>query len=207
MAIEPGFAGMPFHPEVIPKIAFFHKKYPKKFIIVDGGVSLQNAEKLLKAGARQLVSTTLVYGKTSVPRISKKISVIIPRLQRGGLPPKALEALARQTFPRESFEIIVVDNASTDATCEVARAHGADRVVTEHKRGTNQARQRGLEESRGKSSRSWTQTVFLPSIGSSGSRHPSIRANTPALRLPARTHSTTLMTSRFISCKRSIAGS
>ena len=63
MAIEPGFAGMPFHPEVIPKIAFFHKKYPKKFIIVDGGVSLQNAEKLLKAGARQLVSTTLVYGK------------------------------------------------------------------------------------------------------------------------------------------------
>ncbi|MEK7619182.1 MAG: glycosyltransferase family 2 protein [Patescibacteria group bacterium] len=88
--------------------------------------------------------------KTSVPRISKKISVIIPAFNEADYLPKALEALARQTFPRESFEIIVVDNASTDATCEVARAHGADRVVTEHKRGTNQARQRGLEESRGK---------------------------------------------------------
>jgi glycosyltransferase involved in cell wall biosynthesis len=41
-------------------------------------------------------------------------------------------------------EIVVVDNASTDATAEIARAHGA-RVVREDHKGLTAARQRGFE--------------------------------------------------------------
>jgi ribulose-phosphate 3-epimerase len=63
MGIVPGLAGQPFHKEVIRKIKTFHRAYPKKLIIVDGGVSIQNAPLLIKAGARQLVSTSSIYGK------------------------------------------------------------------------------------------------------------------------------------------------
>lgn len=45
-------------------------------------------------------------------------------------------------------EIVVVDNASTDATAEVARAHGA-RVVHEPHKGLTAARQAGLEATSG----------------------------------------------------------
>lgn len=63
MAIVPGLAGQPFHASVLRKITAFHKKYPKKFIIVDGGVNSHNAPLLIAAGARQLVSTSALYGK------------------------------------------------------------------------------------------------------------------------------------------------
>lgn len=87
---------------------------------------------------------------TTGGRISKKISVIIPAYNEEEYLPRALDGLSRQSFPRDKFEIIVVDNASTDKTAEIARKHGADLVVREEKKGTNQARQRGLTEARGK---------------------------------------------------------
>ena len=62
MAIVPGLTGQPFHNSVLQKIESFHKKHPKKFIIVDGGVSAKNAPKLINAGARQLVSTSALFG-------------------------------------------------------------------------------------------------------------------------------------------------
>lgn len=68
MGIVPGWSGQSFHSEVIEKIRKFHKHHPKKFIIIDGGVSEGNAEKLLHAGARQLVSTSAVYGSGNYAR-------------------------------------------------------------------------------------------------------------------------------------------
>lgn len=68
MAIVPGFTGQKYHPEVVRKIASFHKKHPKKLIIVDGGVSAKNAPNLISAGARQLVSTSAVYGSGTYAR-------------------------------------------------------------------------------------------------------------------------------------------
>jgi glycosyltransferase involved in cell wall biosynthesis len=48
----------------------------------------------------------------------------------------------------DSYEIIVVDNASTDGTAEIARNY-ADKVVYEARKGVAFARQRGFEEAKG----------------------------------------------------------
>jgi len=79
----------------------------------------------------------------------KNISVIIPAFNEEFFLPAALQALQAQNYPRNNFEIIVVDNVSTDATALVAKKYGADKVIFESKKGTNQARQRGLEVAEG----------------------------------------------------------
>jgi len=50
-----GHQGEPFDTKVFAKIAAFRKRYPKIEIQVDGGVSLENAAKLLDAGVKRLV--------------------------------------------------------------------------------------------------------------------------------------------------------
>ena len=78
-----------------------------------------------------------------------KFSVVIPAHNESQIVARAVEALQKQTVNRDQFEIIVVDNASTDDTTEVAwRAH-ADKVVFEGVKGTNIARQRGVNVSNG----------------------------------------------------------
>jgi glycosyltransferase involved in cell wall biosynthesis len=44
------------------------------------------------------------------------ISVVIPTYNRKGLLREALASLARQTYPRDGFEVLVVDDGSTDGT-------------------------------------------------------------------------------------------
>lgn len=85
--------------------------------------------------------TTLVH--------TKKISVIIPAWNEEEYIATALDALHHQSFPRNDFEIIVIDNVSTDQTSAIAHERGADRVVFEPNKGTNSARQRGIQEAQG----------------------------------------------------------
>lgn len=64
------------------------------------------------------------------------------------------EALGALDFPPERWEAVVVDNASTDATPEVARAHAARlggrlRVLREDALGLSAARNRAIFEARG----------------------------------------------------------
>ncbi len=80
---------------------------------------------------------------------SPQISVVIPCLNEeeavGRVVEQALEGIRRAERPGE---VIVVDNASTDRSAEVAAAHGA-RVVTEQRRGYGSAYLAGLAEARG----------------------------------------------------------
>lgn len=88
--------------------------------------------------------------KRAVPLIipdGVALSVIIPAYNEETYIGATLDALHRQTFPRDRVEIIVVDNASTDHTSRLARIYGADKVVFEPNKGTNFARQRGIDES------------------------------------------------------------
>lgn len=57
----------------------------------------------------------------SVEKRSTKvdISVIIPTLNRAVLLDQVLAAVLKQTFPQERFEVIIVDNGSTDNTAEI----------------------------------------------------------------------------------------
>jgi len=74
------------------------------------------------------------------------ISVVIPCLNDAGFLAACLDALAAQTRPAD--EIIVVDNGSTDATVEVARARGA-RVIHEPSRGIWPATAAGFDAASG----------------------------------------------------------
>lgn len=50
-----GKQSQPFNPKVIDRIVAFRKRYPLTRVQVDGGVSLENAQKLFQAGADDLV--------------------------------------------------------------------------------------------------------------------------------------------------------
>jgi glycosyltransferase involved in cell wall biosynthesis len=76
------------------------------------------------------------------------ISVVIPAYNEARYIGDCLEALQAQTYPPQQFEVIVVDNGSSDDTARLARAYGA-RGVTELKKGVALARQRGFREARG----------------------------------------------------------
>ncbi|KPD32557.1 glycosyl transferase [Thermus scotoductus] len=75
-----------------------------------------------------------------------RISVVIPAHNEEAFLPKALQAVLAQTLP--PFEVIVVDNASTDRTREVAERFGV-RVVYCPRKGVAYARQAGLLAARG----------------------------------------------------------
>jgi len=80
-----------------------------------------------------------------------KFSIIIPAYNEEASISDAVKSLiANQKFtPRQDFEIIVVDNGSTDKTKQKALEAGADKVVFEAEKGANIARQRGFLSSCG----------------------------------------------------------
>lgn len=73
------------------------------------------------------------------------VSVVIPALNEEGELGECLASLARQAFP--AFEVIVVDNGSTDRTPFIAEEWGA-RVVLEGRRGPGYAREAGFREAK-----------------------------------------------------------
>ncbi len=83
-------------------------------------------------------------------RAPVEVSVVIPCLNEepavGAAVEAAWEGIASTGLPGE---VVVVDNASTDRSAEVAEAHGA-RVVSEPRRGYGSAYLAGLDASRGR---------------------------------------------------------
>lgn len=78
-----------------------------------------------------------------------RFSIIIPAYNEAEAIAKTIASLKGQDVPRETFEIIVADNASTDMTSARAREAGADIVTREEQKGTNFARERGRKEAHG----------------------------------------------------------
>jgi glycosyltransferase involved in cell wall biosynthesis len=90
-----------------------------------------------------------LLASTPVASPSPQISVIIPCLNEeqavGKVVEQSLEGIRRSGRPGE---VLVVDNASTDASAEVAAASGAI-VVSEPRRGYGSAYLAGLDQARG----------------------------------------------------------
>ncbi|MFK7807546.1 MAG: ribulose-phosphate 3-epimerase [Saprospiraceae bacterium] len=65
MSVNPGFGGQKFIYQTVPKTKQLHDlitvRNSKAIIEIDGGVGLQNAETLVKAGARVLVAGSAVF--------------------------------------------------------------------------------------------------------------------------------------------------
>ncbi len=84
---------------------------------------------------------------------SLKVSVAIPTYNRANFLRQTLAGIVAQQFPRDHFEILVIDNNSSDHTAavaaEFASAHPAPRLVREEKQGLDHARNRALAEARG----------------------------------------------------------
>jgi glycosyltransferase involved in cell wall biosynthesis len=76
------------------------------------------------------------------------VSVIIPTYNRGWILKEALDSVLAQDFC--DFELIVVDDGSTDDTAEILAGCGPPvRVLTQPNRGVSAARNRGLAAARG----------------------------------------------------------
>jgi glycosyltransferase involved in cell wall biosynthesis len=76
-----------------------------------------------------------------------RFSVVVPAHNEADGLAATLEALAAQDVDA-AYEVLVVDNASTDATATIARAYGVQ-VVAEPRRGVCRARQTGVDAARG----------------------------------------------------------
>ena len=75
-------------------------------------------------------------------------SVLIPAYNASGTIERTLRSLLDQTLPRDEYEIIVVDDASTDNTAEVVRRYPVKCVRQSHL-GPATARNRGAAEAAG----------------------------------------------------------
>lgn len=82
-------------------------------------------------------------------KIRPEITVFVPAYNEEKHLPACLKRLKEQNFSENKYEIVVIDNASTDKTAQVAKQMGA-RVVREDKKGYVNALRRGFKEAYGK---------------------------------------------------------
>jgi glycosyltransferase involved in cell wall biosynthesis len=71
-------------------------------------------------------------------------SIIVPFLNEERWLPGCLDALDAQTLDRSLFELIFVDNGSTDRSVEIVTTHGGVRLLHEPQRDPYLARNRGI---------------------------------------------------------------
>lgn len=77
-----------------------------------------------------------------------RISIVMTAYNEEELLPKALKSVFAQDFPKDDYEVIVVDNNSTDKSAEIAKSFGV-RVISETTQGYVFALRKGTKEAKG----------------------------------------------------------
>lgn len=78
-----------------------------------------------------------------------RCSVIVPFWNAGRYVRRCIESLLSQSLPQSEYELLFIDNNSTDGSDQVVAAFPAVRLLREAKQGSYAARNRGLAEARG----------------------------------------------------------
>ena len=78
-----------------------------------------------------------------------RISVVVPFYNSQRYIEECIQALLAQTYPSSKYEVIMVDNNSTDASSAIVRKYPRIRLLPEPKQGAYAARNRGVAASSG----------------------------------------------------------
>jgi len=81
----------------------------------------------------------------------KKVSVIIPTYNESKNIKNCLNALLNQSYPKDKYEIIVVDDGSEDSTGEIIKKEFGDKVkfIKQERQGAGAARNNGVKMAKG----------------------------------------------------------
>jgi glycosyltransferase involved in cell wall biosynthesis len=82
-------------------------------------------------------------------RFDKFVSVIVPVYNGERTLPRCLASLVGQDYPLDRFEILVVDNNSTDRSLEIAAGFPVRTLQEQHIQTSYAARNKGIQEARG----------------------------------------------------------
>ncbi len=77
------------------------------------------------------------------------ISVIVPFYNAEKYINECIQSLISQKYPHDDYEIIFVDNNSTDSSADIVKSHPGVKLLSEKKQGSYAARNTGIKESRG----------------------------------------------------------
>jgi len=76
------------------------------------------------------------------------ISVIVPFYNAGRYIESCINALLSQNYPADCYEIIMVDNNSTDKSADIVKSHPRITLLSERKQGAYAARNRGVAQAK-----------------------------------------------------------
>jgi glycosyltransferase involved in cell wall biosynthesis len=82
--------------------------------------------------------------------MTPKISVVIPAYNEEKLIGRCLKSLQEQSYPKDHYEVILVDNNSKDKTSEIGREYGVNVLLYKEKQGTSASRKYGIAQAKGK---------------------------------------------------------
>ncbi len=78
-----------------------------------------------------------------------RISLVIPMYNALDTLPRLLASIEAQTLPRDQYEVIIVDDGSTDGSGEIVRRHSDIRLLSQQNRGPAAARNLGTRAATG----------------------------------------------------------
>jgi len=80
-----------------------------------------------------------------------KVSIVIPAYNAQKTIKKAINSALRQNFLKKDFEIIVVNDGSTDKTLEILKSYGKQiKIINQKNQGAVKAANKGFKKARGK---------------------------------------------------------